>query len=240
MSNKRIYSADAPPDFKRWRPAVLDDLEEAPAEPAAPAAAEPLLDYLAQQEEREADTLAETAVDTPPATLDETELEALREAARAEGHAAGLEAGRAEAAADVEALGRLVQEAQSFWDGMQNELAPRILELALDLTRHLLRTELQQRPEVILPLVQEMVQALPQPGGHPRLHLQPQDAELVRHALGDELDASGWKIVPDTALQRGDCLIETHHGELNGTLAARWQQMVGSLGVKSPLEDESA
>lgn len=235
LSNKRIYSADAPPAFTRWRLAQLDEQSEAAPAPApAPEAA--LLDYLAQQEE--VAPAPSAPADPEPQAPDPAELEALRDEARAQGYAEGLESGRADAADDVAALGSLLEEVRRFWSNAQNELAPQVLELALDLARHLLRTELQQRPEAILPLVQEMVQALPQPGGHPRLHLHHLDAELVRAAMGDELDVSGWRIVTDTSLRRGDCVIETHHGELNGTLATRWQQLVTSLGVKRPLDDE--
>ena len=241
MSNKRIYTADAPPAFTRWLPMQLDDAPPpAVAEaPAAPPAGEPLLDYLSQQDDRIIATEAESAA--AAAALAEQELQTLREETRQQAYAEGLEQGRQQGAVDAEQLQAALHSMQTTLEQLQNNLAPQVLALALDFARHILRSELQQNPRIILPLVQEMLQALPQPGGHPRLHLHPEDADLVREVLGAELDALGWKIVPDTALARGDCLIETHHGEMNSSLAARWQQLCDSLGQpKLPLDDEAA
>lgn len=238
MSNKRIYTADAPPAFTRWIPTLLDDVPTAP-EPSAPPAAEPLLDYLIQQDDRIIETEAEQAAAAAAQTAEE--LLTLREEARQEAYAEGLEQGRRQGAVDAEQLQSALQGMRTTLEQLQANLAPQVLNLALDFARHIVRSELQQNPRIILPLVQEMVQALPQPGGHPRLHLQPDDADLVREILGAELDALGWKIVPDTALTRGDCMIETHHGEMNGTLASRWQQLCDSLGQPTlPLDDETA
>lgn len=237
MSNKRIYTADAPPVFQRWVPMQLDETVSKPEPPAAdeqPVSEENLLDYLEQQNDRVL-TAEPEAVETVQAP-DPAELEALREEARQDGYQDGLEKGREQAARERQQLHDLFYALDAQNKQLQSGLASAVLDLALDLTRHLLRAELQLKPEHIISLVQDLVQALPQPGGHPRLHLQADDAELVRSQMGSELDILGWKIVPDASLQRGDCLVETHHGELNATLNARWAQLCDSLGRKVPLQ----
>lgn len=201
MSNKRIYTAEAPPAFTRWIPTLLDDAPKAPEPPAA-VAVEPLLDYLIQQDDRVIETEAEQAATA--AAQAAQELLTLREEARQEAYAEGLEQGRRQGAVDAGQLQSMLSGMRTTLEQLQANLAPQVLNLALDFARHIVRSELQQNPRLILPLVQEMVQALPQPGGHPRLHLQPDDADLVREILGAELDALGWKIVPDTTLTRGD------------------------------------
>lgn len=238
MSNKRIYSAEAPPAFTRWTPALIDEMPAAEAAAEQPAA-EPLLDYL----EARAETEEPAAVNDPvPAGPDPAELEALLTEARQQGFDEGLEQGRQQSSRERDQLRQLLHELTAHHQQVQQHLATAVLQLAMDLTRHLLRSELYLKPEHIVSLVQDMMQALPQPAGHPRLHLQPDDAALVHQQLGSELDVLGWKLVPDASLQRGDCLIETHHGELNATLATRWAQLCDSLGQKLPLapDDEPA
>jgi flagellar assembly protein FliH len=51
------------------------------------------------------------------------------------------------------------------------------------------------------------------------------------------LDQSRLRIVEDTRIVRGGCLIETPHGDLDATLQSRWRQVVKVLGSnKSWLE----
>lgn len=232
MSNKRIYPASAPPDFQRWVPTPLDDT----AKPAATTLkTEPLLDYLSQQDR----ILAAEQAEAEAAAQSVDELNAIQEEARQRGFLAGLKEGHLQGGFEAEQMQTLLVNSSAALEQLHANLASHVLKLALDLSRHVLRSELTFKPEHIIPLVQEMVQALPLPGGHPKLHLQPDDADLVRKILGPELDALGWKIVPDHVLQRGDCMIETHQGELNATLTTRWQQLCNSLGVVQALDDEA-
>jgi flagellar assembly protein FliH len=165
----------------------------------------------------------------PPVDL-EAELAKLREAARAEGYAEGLAAGRVEG---EQACGRMKQLAESFsatLDNLDFRLADMVLELALDVARQVVAGELAARPERILDVVNLALKQMAETSREARLLLNPDDAALVRPHLDQVLDKNRLRIVEDVRIVRGGCLIETTQGDLDGTLPARWRQVVQVLG----------
>lgn len=165
----------------------------------------------------------------PPVNL-EAELAKLREAARAEGYAEGLAAGRVEG---EQACGRMKQLAESFsatLDNLDFRLADMVLELALDVARQVVAGELAARPERILDVVNLALKQMAETSREARLLLNPDDAALVRPHLDQVLDKNRLRIVEDVRIVRGGCLIETTQGDLDGTLPARWRQVVQVLG----------
>jgi flagellar assembly protein FliH len=167
----------------------------------------------------------------PPSPVDiEAELAVLREAARAEGYAEGLAAGRVEG---EQACGRMKQLAESFsatLDNLDFRLADMVLELALDVARQVVAGELAARPERILDVVNLALKQMAETSREARLLLNPDDAALVRPHLDQVLDKNRLRIVEDTRIVRGGCLIETTQGDLDATLPARWRQVVQVLG----------
>jgi flagellar assembly protein FliH len=166
----------------------------------------------------------------PPAEDIEAELGRLREAARAEGHAEGLVAGRAEGEM---ACARMKQLVESFSDTLDNfdfRLADMVLELALDVARQVVAGELAAHPERILDVVNLALKQMAETSREARLLLNPDDAVLVRPHLDQVLDKNRLRIVEDIRIVRGGCLIETSQGDLDGTLPARWRQVVQVLG----------
>jgi len=167
---------------------------------------------------------------TPPAVDAEAELARLRETARAEGYAEGLTAGRVEG---EQACGRMKQLVESFGNTLDNfdfRLADMVLELALDVARQVVGGELAARPERILDVVNMALKQMAETSREARLLLNPEDAALVRPHLDQVLDKNRLRIVEDTRIVRGGCLIETGQGDLDATLPARWRQVVQVLG----------
>ena len=175
--------------------------------------------------------LAATAGEaSTPEEQAEAELARLREAARAEGYAEGLAAGRLEG---EQACGRMKQLAESFGNTLDNfdfRLADMVLELSLDVARQIVAGELAARPERVLDVVNQAMKQMAETSREARLLLNPEDAALVRPHLEQVLDRNRLRIVEDTRIVRGGCLIETVQGDLDATLPARWRQVVQVLG----------
>ena len=174
------------------------------------------------------------------------ELEAIREQARAEGYAEGLAEGRAEGHAQGYAEGaaqgqqeagaeleHLRAIAATFSDAVvqaDETIAHDVLELALRLARGMVRTAFDVRPELILPVVQEAIGYLPVLAQPAVLTLNPQDAEIVRDAMGQELIKGGWRIAEDASMARGGCKVDTASNQIDAQATARWQRLTHSLG----------
>ncbi|CAN7251292.1 flagellar assembly protein FliH [Massilia sp. LjRoot122] len=173
------------------------------------------------------------------------ELEAIREQARAEGYAEGLQEGRAaghaEGYADGARAGQIETEgelenlraiAAGFSDAVvqaDETIAHDVLELALRLARGMVRTAFDVRPELILPVVQEAIGYLPVLAQPATLTLNPEDAEIVRQAMGQELIKGGWRIVDDAMMARGGCKVDTASNQIDAQAQARWARLTHAL-----------
>lgn len=155
------------------------------------------------------------------------ELQAMQDDAIREGY--NLGAGEAQAQAAL--LATMLNNVNNAHQAMQDALAAEVLALALDVANQIVRTALKVRPELILPLVREAVQALPAVQGEPMLVLNPADSDFVREQLAEELERGRWRIATDAALPPGGCRIESAGGDVDATLGKRWERVMAALGT---------
>lgn len=166
------------------------------------------------------------------------ELEQIREEARQSGYEEGHAAGHADALAagelaTKEELQHMRALADSFGDALRDAdqlIANEVLDLALQLAKGMLKNALQVKPELILPIVRGAIDYLPALQQPAQLQLHPDDAAIVRAAIGDELDKSGWRVVEDANVGRGGCKVDTASNQIDATAAARWQRLSHALG----------
>jgi len=232
-------SKDTQGAFKRWEMTSFGD--ERPSSLAARIQAE---------ERAAAISAAAAAAATVPAAPaapamqfpTAAELEALREGARAEGYAEGLEegraagraeayeAGRADMAAEIDTLRAMAASFSGAVTAADETIAADVLDLALHLARSMVRTAFTVRPELIIPIVREAIDYLPVLQQPAILALNPDDVEIVRAALSDELDKGGWRVVADPQIGRGGCKVDTASNQIDAQAAARWERLTHALG----------
>lgn len=209
----------------------------------------------ALEQERLAQEQAEAEPEPEPDYVEEAlpldfptqaELDGLREQARAEGydegrsagHADGHAAGHAEALAAGQAAARselvhLQALAQEFGTALADAdqlIANEVLDLALHLAKIMLKTALPARPELVLPIVREAIEYLPVLQQPALLMLNPDDAQVVRDGIADELDKAGWRVIEDPSVERGGCKIDTASNQIDAQTSARWQRLTHALG----------
>ena len=232
-------SKDTQGAFKRWEMTSFGD--ERPSSLAA----------RIQAQERAAAASAAACAPAPPAAPaiqlpTAAELEALREGAREEGYAEGLqeglqegraaghaealEAGRQQVSAETEALRAIAATFSQAVTAADETIAADVLDLALHLARAMVRTALTVRPELIIPVVREAIDYLPVLQQPAILALNPEDIEIVRAALSDELDKGGWRVVADPQIGRGGCKVDTASNQIDAQASARWTRLAHALG----------
>lgn len=232
-------SKDTQGAFKRWEMTSFGD--ERPSSLAARIQAEERAAAIAASAAAAAQA---SAVPAAPAMLLPTaaELEALREDARAEGHAEGLqegraaghaealEAGRQEVAAEMATLRAVAATFSGAVAAADETIASDVLELALHLARSMVRTAFTVRPELIVPIVREAIDYLPVLQQPATLALNPDDIEIVRAALAEEIDKGGWRVVADPQVGRGGCKVDTASNQIDAQASARWTRLAHALG----------
>ncbi|MBI5437875.1 MAG: flagellar assembly protein FliH [Nitrosomonadales bacterium] len=162
------------------------------------------------------------------------ELENLRQQAYDEGYAQGRDTGYAagaqQARTEAAQIHLLLQNLQNALNQVDEQLAQSLLDLSLEIARKIAGDHLQAKPEIILKIIGDAIGSLPHFNQNAHLVLHPDDTELVRKQMGEQLSHAGWKIFTDTQIKRGGCRVETSHSQVDATLEARWKRIVESIG----------
>jgi len=164
-----------------------------------------------------------------------------RQAGHAEGHAAGhaegLTEGREQGRQEAAHLNALVTRVAQAMTGLEEQMGQSLITLALDIAAQVLRGELAERPESMLHAVHEVLHLNPAaPQGVMRLWVHPEDLELVRLHLADELKDGNWRVLADESIERGGCRAESPYGDIDATLHTRWRRVAASLGHNTTWE----
>jgi flagellar assembly protein FliH len=224
--------------YQRWELASFDDDRPSRqgAQETAKTAEQLVAEEAARQVEEHNRTLEAERVAAYSAGLEEGRTVGFEQGKAAgfeQGHADGLAQGRAEAADERTQLQHI---AQTFGDEVtqaSERIAVDVLNLSLDLSKAMLKTALQLRPELVIPVVAEAIRYLPTVQQPALLTLHPEDAQLVNSQLGNELSKTGWRVVEDAHMERGGCRVETASNQIDATVASRWQRIAAALGNDS-------
>ena len=157
------------------------------------------------------------------------ELESIHKQAYAEGFETGTVEGYADgqrrAAADIiarcEILDAVTQQLVAPLATLDEDMVTSVAELALLIARHLVRRELKTAPGEVIGVVRETMRLLPIASRGTTLHLNPDDAELVRSALAIDTDGISWRVEADPLISRGGCIVETETSRIDATVESR-------------------
>lgn len=158
------------------------------------------------------------------------EVENTHRQAYQEGFAAGYQEGKGKVDAELARLEQLMSALGGALNQFDETLTQNLLSLALGVAKQMLREALRVRPELVLPVIREAVNNLPQASQHPHLKLHPEDAALVRSLMADELGHFHWKLIEDSRVERGGCRVETTNSEIDATMENRWKRILVALG----------
>lgn len=168
----------------------------------------------------------------------EAELQVIQQKAHDEGrqqgydsgYQAGYAAGMEQAQQEALQLHQLMQTLQAALSQVDEQLAQSLLDLSLEIARKMVLETLKIQPEVVLKIVSKAIGSLPHYNQNAHLILNPDDAELVKKHMGEQLANAGWKIFNNAQVERGGCRVETAHSNVDATNPTRWQHIVASIG----------
>ncbi|MEJ0003599.1 MAG: flagellar assembly protein FliH [Pararobbsia sp.] len=227
MSRGQTVTKDRLTAYERWEMASFDP--PPPPPPAPP---------------------PEQVVTPDPAIAERARL---AEEARAAAYAEGLAAGQAEGYRDGHAAGHLdglnkgLADAQlvatqfksladaftTALEAVDAEVADSLVALAYDVAREVVRQTVTLDPTALLGAVREVLGAEPVLAGAPQISVNPADMPVLEAYLKDELEARGWTLRADAEVERGGCRARAATGEIDATLAVRWQRVLLALGQTS-------
>lgn len=215
--------------FDRWALPSFDPEGYLPAEaPVAPTADPANANESASAEE--APPCAEVDLETlKPLTLDE--LEAIRQDAYNEGFSTGEKDGfhggqlKARQAAEVALKAKLRRLEQVMTHLLEpiaeqdQQLEAAMIKLVSHITRQVIQRELSSDSSQLRQVLREALKLLPMGAGNVRIHLNPQDFELVK-ALRERHEET-WRILEDESLLPGGCRVESEHSQIDASIETR-------------------
>ena len=148
-----------------------------------------------------------------------------------QGHETGIKEGSTVAADSVRKMVRLWNKFSENVAQADQVLAEEMLALAIQIADQVVMTALEIKPELLLPVVRQAIQTLPQANQPARILVNPQDAELLEQFLRDQAPLNNGNVVHDDAIAPGGCKIETDSALVDATLANRRERVLSSIGV---------
>lgn len=153
-------------------------------------------------------------------------VEEIQRQAYDEGFALGRQEAMAQARAQLAGvLGALTEPLAEMDETVMQELALLVQSVA----RQLVRRELKTEPGEIVAVVREAMAVLPLSARNIRLHLHPEDAQLVRAALSLNEGDQHWRIVDDPAQTRGGCRVLTDTSQIDASLETRLSAVIAKM-----------
>ena len=215
--------------FDRW---ALPSFDPEGVEPEEPSVAEAPEDEPAPSHSEDV-----PLEDVKPLTLDE--LEAIRQEAYNEGFSTGekdgFHAGQLKARQEAEvaltpklaSLERLMSQLLDPIADQDRNLEHAMVTLVSQLAREVIQRDLLIDSSQIRQVLREALKLLPMGADNVRIHINPQDFELVK-ALRERHEES-WRILEDADLLPGGCHIETEHSRIDASVETRLDQAIKQL-----------
>lgn len=150
-----------------------------------------------------------------------------------DGHAKGMEEGRVaarqELADSIEVVNRIRATLAEPLRELDREVEQQLAQLALVLAQQIIRRELKTDPGQVVAVIRESLPLLPAGARHVRVRLHPDDAALVREALGLDEATEGWKVVDDPTVARGGCEIHSEFSHIDATIEKQLNGLAAGL-----------
>ncbi|WP_049293494.1 flagellar assembly protein FliH [Franconibacter helveticus] len=151
------------------------------------------------------------------------------EQGRQEGYAKGMEQGLNEArqqqAPHHARMQQLVSEFQHTLDALDSVIASRLMQMALEAARQVVGQMTGVDNTALIKQIQALLQQEPLFSGKPQLRVHPDDLQRVEEMLGATLSLHGWRLRGDPTLHPGGCKVSADEGDLDASVATRWQEL---------------
>ena len=146
-----------------------------------------------------------------------------------EGLAKGLEQGLLQAKqeqAPIHArMQQLASEFQNTLDALDSVIASRLMQMALEAARQIIGQTPTVDNSALIKQIQMLLQQEPLFTGKPQLRVNPEDLSRVEEILGATLSLHGWRLRGDPTLHPGGCKVSADEGDLDASVATRWQEL---------------
>ena len=173
-----------------------------------------------------------------PVGIEELKQQAYEEGFE-QGRREGQDAGRQAMTEQVGKLEQLMCALTRPFEDLDQKVEKELLALVFAIVRQLVASEIRANPELVLTIVDEALAALPSASRNLRLHLHPEDAQLVHEQSQLSASEKQWRIIEDVSVGRGGCRVTTDTSQVDATTETRLNNIIASLAGDECAEETS-
>jgi flagellar assembly protein FliH len=145
----------------------------------------------------------------------------------AQGERAGIEAGGKRAEAMLRRVAHTLTELGSLRETLIQQTERQMVQLALTIARRIVYREVSLDPELIAAMAHVALKKLGTTSPA-TIRLNPEDYTVVA-GDGDRWAGMPVNVVPDPAIARGGCLVESEFGRIDASIDRQFQEMTRAL-----------
>ena len=128
-------------------------------------------------------------------------------------------------------IGALLTAFDEQLQSLDGVMAQAVARTALLLAQQVLRSEMQQRPELVAEVARQAINTVMHSARQVTVHVHPQDLPLVSLGAEEVLSARGARLRADSSISRGGVLVNSDVGSVDARLDTRWAEAVAAFGV---------
>jgi flagellar assembly protein FliH len=127
----------------------------------------------------------------------------------------------------LQVLSQLVTNLNTPLRQVDEACEKQLIYLANLLAEAVIFQEVSTHPDLILLALKKAMDALPIAEQSIKIHLHPDDIDVVKKAYGDdELDRQQWQLIAEPTLDRGGCEVKTIQSSIDMTLKTRIKEIL--------------
>ncbi|HDH8556363.1 TPA: flagellar assembly protein FliH [Escherichia coli] len=167
----------------------------------------------------------ETIIEEAEPSL-EQQLAQLQMQAHEQGYQAGIAEGRQQGHKQgyQEGLAQGLEQGLAEAKPQQAPIHAR-MQMALEAARQVIGQTPTVDNSALIKQIQQLLQQEPLFSGKPQLRVHPDDLQRVDDMLGATLSLHGWRLRGDPTLHPGGCKVSADEGDLDASVATRWQEL---------------
>lgn len=146
----------------------------------------------------------------------------------AAGERAGLEAGARRADAMLRRVAQTIESLGQLRRTIVRETERQMVELALTLARRVVHREVSLDPQLVAALAHVALERLGE-RAPATIRLHPDDYATVLSQQGEQWQGAQVSLVPDAAVARGGCVVESDFGMIDASVDAQLDEMSRAL-----------
>ena len=138
-----------------------------------------------------------------------------------EGYAAGIQ----QAAQDLTTFRNVLGNFMNAEERVFNEIAPRILEIAMEIAKKVIKNEVKTDPQIVLNTIVDILKTLSKNEPKIVIKINPVQIQYIKDTLPEKINLLGMEtklsIFSDESIMEGGCIVQTNNGLVNASIEAQ-------------------